>query len=322
MTLAYFVNETFVVAVPNASSIGTEDAGMESIVSSGLLSVVIAGYALLQAQRAHKTSHTALLADMRAQWETLASRWDRVRLVYHGADTYYTSASTQEREEIGEILRGWSSHTLPGGIEQEISEMRSESGHVRVLARFLAYVSDQILRGNVSIDEVYGILGPDFARHRRAVRWIAGRQLFTLGGTLDSFGNLSARTTEGPDAYAGRHWIEVHDSVTENSFYDEQAAICVLAELMWATLAKRGDHSAHLLIARAEALRAGELSVIMADVRRVTYSRLRHWRLFSLRRRLSYGHKLIFKVLDFEYECPGSLNGDLFRGRRKHMRGQ
>jgi hypothetical protein len=92
-----------------------------------------------------------------------------------------------------------------------------------------------VLRGRISITDAYLLLGPDVARHWRLLYWLAGREPVRGEATPITASN----------------WELTIDQVVESHFYNEQAAIVFLAEILIAESSHRGDTYPHLVLEHA-----------------------------------------------------------------------
>jgi len=176
------------------------------------------------------------LTTLRAQWEGLVDDWATSILLHSGSpDWYYSQVDMTERRRVRDLME----YVRRESTTDAVNALRAETKGARKVARFLAYAADAVLRGRVSIRDAYAVFGPDVVRQREFVLWVAGR----------------ARVRpEGPMPKDG--WIALVDQIHEGHFYDEQDAIVMLADLLSAESARRGDTYPHLIGSLARRTRA------------------------------------------------------------------
>jgi len=205
---------------------------------AAVAALIIAAVALIVAARSGRDTRTQLITDLRQGWEDLGDDWASTLLLWDAGRTYYSHGSVTERQRVAALVDRFNREGEY--IADPLFELRAESVHVRRVARFFAYSSDAVLRGKLSVDDVYAVFGPDVARHHQAALWVAGRESIRSGR---------------PTFYDARSsypvWATYVDEITERNFADEQASIVLLLWLCAGVQAVRGDTSAHLLIARA-----------------------------------------------------------------------
>lgn len=126
-----------------------------------------------------------------------------------------------------------------------------------------APVFDAVLRGKLSVGDVYAVFGPDVARHHQAALWIAGRESIQEG-----------RPTFYDVRSAYPVWASVADEIPENNYEDEQAAIVLLVWLCAGVQSRRGDTYAHLLLSRAKYFReSGEWKRVSRSAASLSWTR-------------------------------------------------
>lgn len=194
------------------------------------------------------------LIALRGQWEGLVDDWATSILLHSGSpDWYYSQVDQNERERVRELME----YVRRESTTDAVNALRAETRGARKVARFLAYAADAVLRGRVSVRDAYAVFGPDVARQREFVLWVAGRTRVRRDGPMPEDG-----------------WIALVDQIHENHFYDEQDAIVMLANLLSAESALRGDTYPHLIGSLARKTR-GEFD---SGAMRTTL-----WRLLRLR---------------------------------------
>lgn len=203
-----------------------------------IAAVVIAVVAALIALASARSQRIDLLTTIRTQWESLVDDWATAVLIHSGDPKwYYTQASVIERARIAALMAKIRDKTVDLG--DRIAALRAETRSVRRVARFLAYAADAVLRGRLSVQDAYAVFGPDVARQRDFVMWVAGRQpIRELHGALPT-----------------DEWVVLVDQIYEPTFHDEQDAIVMLADLLSSESAYRGDTLPYRIGERAASAR-------------------------------------------------------------------
>lgn len=181
-----------------------------------------------------KGQHLAFLTVIRQEWEQLRNDWATTVLLWNPGFWYYSDAQAEERSRISAIQ---TRAVLTPSFD--VDELRSESQHVRRVARFFAYVADALLQGRLTVGEAYTVFGPEVVRLRPAVVWLAGA-------------GREAPTAMG-DPIA-TPWDIPSNEIPSSSYYSEQSDIVALIDLLSAEMARLGDTHAHYLLMRAEEL--------------------------------------------------------------------
>ena len=201
-------------------------------VAAVLISILAFGVAV----RADRRDHSMRIFEIRSRWEDIHDRWTWCVLLRHGPDEYYADASQMMRTELTNTMNVYDKKD----ITDQINVMRGYTREVRAVARFFAYVADEVIGGRVTVREVYAILGPEVARHRAVCYWIAG-----LGDNgveedfLDPLDNAN-------------DWEMGIGQVPETVFHEQSIRLGLLYELLWSEMARRGDMLANRLIQRAQ----------------------------------------------------------------------
>lgn len=133
-------------------------------------------------------------------------------------------ASVEQRDRIRKLTSSLGASTA-GYLPTE--EIQAEGRAVRGVVRFLSYCGDLTLSGRLSARDLYLILGPEVARRGRAVRWACGayKRKARLGYGTDQIDHLPA---------GGNH--------------DQQEVVLSLVDVLWAQMARAGDHHLSALL--------------------------------------------------------------------------
>lgn len=229
-----------------------EWAALSALAATVAALAAIGGAAI--AAIAARGQRVEFLTALRAQWEGLVDDWATSILLHSGSpDWYYSQVSTEERQRVRDLM----ALVRRESTTDAVNALRAETKAARRVARFLAYAADAVLRGRVSVRDAYAVFGPDVARQRDFVLWVAGRNRVR---------------PEGPMPQDG--WIALVDQIHEGHFYDEQDAIVMLANLLSAESARRGDTYPHLVGSLARKTR----SEFDRGALRITLWRLLHLR--------------------------------------------
>lgn len=236
---------------------------------------IVALIALFWSFRVASDQRLAQIAAMRLAWEELQDSWMRSVLLWDPSWWYYSDVDMATRAQVEELANLVRSD--PTGSSY-IENLRSETRHLRRVVRYFAYVADAVHTGKLSPEDAYRIFGPEVARHRAALVWIAGR----------GFEPPTAMGERANDA-----WFQINDQIPYTYFHHEQRDVVALVNLISAIAAKRGDLRAHFLLHRAEELRpkvgsrASAAAHIRKEISKVTRGltpTIRGWRRTSLAR--------------------------------------
>ncbi|WP_433609574.1 hypothetical protein ACQP2P_38700 [Dactylosporangium sp. CA-139114] len=254
-----------------------------------IVAAAIAIAAFWAARRTNNAARVELVTDVRREWEEHRHDWATCLLLYNGADDYYVDASIEQRERVHALLANIEGN--PTGLTANINAVRAETRTVRRVMRFLAYCGRLVLSNRLSCDDIYNILGPDVARHGKAIRWLCG----------------SATMRESmPYMDSDTEWSHMADQITEWSYFNEQEVILALIDILWSQVSKNGDFGPDSLIRVAQHKRTTKSGLDgRRRIRRLARPRsgiLHAWR---LSRELKYSERLPFD--------------SVFAGNRRHV---
>jgi hypothetical protein len=250
-----------------------------------IATIAIAFAALVYTIASHRNSRQARLFEIRQGWENIHDSWTWTVLLRRGPDDYYADANPEMRQRLKTETEAYDSLE----ISEQMNVMRGYTSDVRKVARYLSFVAAEVLSLRVSVPEVYEIIGPEVARHRAVVYWLAGAQ---DGQEHFDFLNPLTNTSE---------WEMGLSQVPETVFHNQSIRITMLYELLWSEMAKRGDMYAHRIIDRAEWLsRPSTQSKFGTRLRIVNNNPAYFYRRWILLRQLSFGRRVPIEALELD----------------------
>ncbi|MEI4273715.1 hypothetical protein TEK04_18500 [Klenkia sp. LSe6-5] len=201
-------------------------------------SLLVAFFSFRSSRQSLNQSRAALLNQVRTEWTKLRDDWRFSIILARGSDDYYSMAPKAVRESIHDIAKQVASNEDWSHRQAVVNGWAAQVGGV---VEFLDYAANLVLSGRLTPADLYGILGPEVTRHGRSVRWMIGY----------------APTRWNPDSipagYSSDTWLS---ELVVASFAGRQDRILALIDLLWAQLAKSGDHEPHVLAGPAMHKRA------------------------------------------------------------------
>ena len=201
-----------------------------------VFALLISLMALFVSWANYRSEHTNLVIALRNDWEALSPDWNRAIILHRGWDDVYSTSSLKERHEV-RVLTKLIRQTKRHSLSYRLAALAAERSRLERLRRYFYSASELALSGRISIKELYGIFGPDFARHRELLAWLIGDD------------------EENSDYSSEDEWISLRDQLIVRPFHQEARQLRLLHSLVWAECVSRGDTYSHLMIEHANWLR-------------------------------------------------------------------
>lgn len=201
-----------------------------------IAALAVSFLALLISWINYRSEHTTLTTSLRRDWEALSTDWNRAILLHRGWDDVYSTSSMDTRKEVRKLIRTVR-NTKNHDLSFRLATIAAERAGIERLRRYFYSVSDLALNGKISIKELYGIFGPEFARHRQLLAWLVGDD-------------------KNDDYKSDDEWVSLRGQLIISPFHQETRQLRLLHTMVWAECIARGDTYAHLMMEHAIRLAA------------------------------------------------------------------
>jgi hypothetical protein len=203
------------------------------ISASSLLASVIA---VTISRRNSRIAEVNLLGGLRNNWQALGESWQRMQVALYGPYDYYTRAHVNICEEFTVLNSSLASGSLPH--DEGRAHARPWINAARDLVDFWGSVSTYVLRGQLSPQSAYAILGPEFVRASKMVRTLLGNATYRQTGSeeLACFSDFGGDKTD---------WIA--DWINADQYEGQVERVLCMQDLLWAQAAKQQDLYDHEL---------------------------------------------------------------------------
>jgi hypothetical protein len=320
---------------------------MDAAIVAAVAAVVTVPIGLIQWHSAREQARSAeidLLRAMRSDWVALKPQWHRAILTAIGPDSYYSPADGQIRSIFRKLVVEMAAEPESGdpawfAWHQETRDRSHEFEQAeRDILFFLATLASAVLRGRLSPDLAYTVVGLDVVRRSRQVRVLLGEAQaeWTYESDQEKEANAAAVAAMSEQevlesvmsAVEGEaevdlekcpwcYWVDSLPGLTDR--------ILGLLDILWAEAARRYDMQTHDLVAAAELKRVSGSGVRnRLRVRRLAKEHGSRWTAIRFEKRLLDAEfirlgpprKFDFPSLEF---VPPELRGWGFRGRLRRI---